>query len=389
MFGVLLIGLSAWLVGCGKAPVTNPGPRATVIGVAMVSPALSASRLVSAGCVQIVRFPDKKEVVEFSSVSCPVPASGILPEATVVFRVDVEPKDDRLVLRHQGASVGLLSDATPAGAEGVPVWLLAHLCQISDPTVHPDPLYSELCRVDFETDGGEKQGRYRSLRITPLEELAALKIAEMNNLRNKQTYVQGRLAAVEREQEMARREMLKAQAERSEALESLAEAQRGVRDSVANNLTVNRRLERKELEAQLEYAKKDARISELRINAANRAKDRAADLASRVENSDRAKLREDAIQKKLDYYRQRGESDGEEARQVQAFFDQNRALILSDEERRKLEELITFANAEAEKIKDLTEERRAAQVRIIERTDDLVKLDGQPPPTKNINPIED
>jgi hypothetical protein len=386
IFSGLVFGMLPVVLSCGKAAVSNPEPRGTVIGVAWTTPGLSASRLVGAGCVQVVRSSDKKEFVEFSQSTCPTPASGLLPAEAVVFRVPVETRGDTLALVNDGVPIGLLANPIPAGKEGVPEWSFVHLCQVSDPSRAADPVFAEVCRVSFVTDGGEKQGRYLALRITPLEELARRKVADIKNLGDKEVRVMQRLAAVEREQEMARREMIKAQTDRNEAREALAEAQRGVRDSVASNLTVHRLLERTKLEAELEYAKKEARIYDQKIHAANMERERAALLKRRLEDSDRAKNREDAIAKRLEFFKTNGAAEADEFKQNQSLLDQNRALILTEEERRKVEESITYASAEAEKLKDLTEQSRLVLDQIIEARDNVIKLDRQPPPSPGIKP---
>ncbi len=378
---VWILVLLLWVAGCGK-PVEPQAPsqRGEVVGSIEVPPGLKNSRLVSAGCVQVVK-KNQGMWAEFSHSDCPEPRETLLPAESTVFELLAvqKPGENLLELKMHENVIGFANGVGESGGD-FSVWNLVHLCQISDPDQPAVLHFSELCEVVFETLNENQMGRYRQLQLRSLEQVAKSKIHEIERLKSKDVATMKRFAFLERELELGRKELDRARRERQLVREALADAQRGVRDSIASNFTVNRLLERQKLEVELKEAVKDAKFYEVSIRLAGLEKERAALLRKSLDNSELAKSREEGIRKQLQALREQGGVDSEEGKKLQAVFDQNHALILSEAERRKVEESLTFSTAEAERVKDLID--RAAKVNrlIIDKKDELDSFDRQPPP---------
>lgn len=344
--------------------------------------------------MQAVERPEGM-VAEFSSEECPTDLA-LLPESSLAFTLtmDLSPGGGLALLRREGVLVGEAQKTSESEPEST--WVLRHLCQISDSQLAYERYFSEVCSVEFEPDFGPKLGRFRALDVVTLEALARRKISESKNLKLKETSALLQSAQFEVSQVQLRRERDQALLDRADSLEKLAEARRGVRDSVASNLTVHRGLERTKAEAELEAAKNDVQYFELSIRFAKAEHRRAQMLKERLDSSVRAKSREMELKKQLELFEKQipaKEVDTQQAKQfrmvldqMQIVLDQNRHLILNDEERRKLEEEATFAASEAERLTELEKDKLPAALnQAVEKKRQLSQLDRLPPPTEAVS----
>ena len=134
------------------------------------------------------------------------------------------------------------------------------------------------------------------------------------------------------------------------------------------------------MEAELEYASRDAKYYELSAQLANLERERAEVLRKKLEEADRAKTHEDALTKKMEFYKSHGITESDEYKLLQTMFDENHTRVLSKEDRRKMEQAIAVAMANAKKVDELNEKARVAYSTVIEKKDELNVLNRLPPP---------
>ncbi len=372
LFFLGLLGIA----GCGKPTEIQSAPaRGDLLSYVHLPEALTATRLLSAGCIQFVGVSNRV-VAEFSAQDCPsVPA--LLPLESIVFSLSVEisASGNEASLKKDGVLVGEISRTDSASP-----WLIRHLCQISDVALPADGYFAEICRLDFESEFGPRVGRFRALEVVDLQDLARSKVSEEQALKGRELLALKQSAEMRETEQKLRQEKEEALVQWRASSEMLAEAQRGVRDSVASNLTVHRGLERTKAEAELEAAKSEVQYLELSIRFAKAEQRRAGLLKERLEESERAKNRETELMKQIEALKQQNPNGGaEDIKQLQVVLDQNRNLIFSDEVRRKFEEEATFAASDAEKLTELEKEKLPAALnRAVEKKRQLSQLERLP-----------
>lgn len=372
--GVLLVGIAA----CGSEE-TVPA-RGRLIAYLSVGPTLQASRLSAGGCIQIVESPAGERRAEFSRDACPATEADLLPAESVAFALAITSGEDvsTLQLKKDGITVGETSPLDPLESKALRYGFIKHLCQISDPALPSRRYFSELCRLKFVAEG-EREGRYESLELVSVEELARTKVEENDALKEKELQSRDRANRYEAAQESFRREMDAARVKSEEAREALAEAQKGVRDSMASNLSVHQGLERMKARAELDFARLNVRYIEAQLRFARAEQRRAQLIKERIEASERAKSRAAEIAKQLERYEKAGIRDSDQQKTLKAVADQNKSFIISDADKIPLEEDMTFALAEAERIDKLEkEELPSANNLIIEKRDEVSRLEGPP-----------
>lgn len=366
------------IVACGSEE--SVPARGRLIAYLTVASSLQASRLSAGGCVQVVETPSGERQAEFSREVCPPAETDLLPSESIAFSLSLVPGADLATwqLKKDGITVGETSSLDAVEGKALRYGFIKHLCQVSDPALPSRRYFSELCRLKFVA-AGDREGRYETLEIVPLEELARSKVDENDALKEKELQSRDRANRYEAAQESFRREMDAARVKSEEAREALAEAQKGVRDSMASNLTVHQGLERIKARAQLDVARLNVRYIEAQLRFARAEQRRAQLIKERIEASERAKSRAAEIAKQLERYQRAGIRESDQEKTLKAVADQNKSFILSDTEKVRLEEDMTFALAEAERIDKLEkEELPNANNLIIEKRDEVSRLEGPP-----------
>jgi hypothetical protein len=160
--------------------------------------------------------------------------------------------------------------------------------------------------------------------------------------------------------------------------ELLLEAQRGVRDSLASNLAVHRSLERSRAEAELKFAQREVQHQDLEVRFAQLEARRAQLLKDRMEEANRAKNREPELKKQLEELAGQLGEDNPSVKQLKGIVEQNRQLILGEEQRKSLEEEINYALLEAQKLEDSKKKYTDASNAVIEKKRQLVQIDRLP-----------
>ncbi len=361
------------LVGCGSEE-TVPA-RGRLIAYLFAGASLQASRLHAGGCIQIVETPIGERRAEFSREVCPAAETDLLPVESVAFFLTLGTVDDSpaLRLKKDGIAVGEISSLEPVAGKALRYGLIKHLCQVSDPALSERRHFSELCRLKFVLEG-EREGRYETLEMVSVEELARTKVAENDALREKELQSRDRANRYEAAQESFRREMEAARLKSDEAREALAEAQKGVRDSMASNLAVHQGLERTKARGELNAAQLNVRYLEAQLRFARAEERRAKLIKDRIEASERARGRAAEIDKQLELLN----PDSEQEKTLRAIADQNLSFVLSDPEKRRMEEDITVAVVEANRIEKLEKEISDANNLIIHKRDEVSRLEGPP-----------
>jgi hypothetical protein len=370
------LGVSACLFigACGKEVLPVQVQEVKILSTFEVSEGLVASRLVSAGCIQVVQ---KTEGVfaQFTSEECPKDTL-LLPPQAVVFSLQMEILEGETVspLRKDGVLVG---EAKRLNNEKK-TWAIRHLCQISDLHETPAPYFREVCTVEFNTGWETKRGRYASLKVVRLEDLARRKVLELETLRGRETIALQQAAQADLLQNTRRREREQAERELRDSRELLLEAQRGVRDSLASNLAVHRSLERSRAEAELKFAQREVQHQDLEVRFAQLEARRAQLLKDRMEEANRAKNREPELKKQLEELAGQLGEDNPSVKQLKGIVEQNRQLILGEEQRKSLEEEINYALLEAQKLEDSKKKYTDASNAVIEKKRQLVQIDRLP-----------
>jgi hypothetical protein len=398
----ILLLFSILSTGCGQSAsqAILSTQKRQLVGHVRADRGLTTSRLQRAGCVQVVRTPSGDEVVEFASQECPS-AGELTAEEAIVFSASlVRNATLRTSAQMIRADIplGTLSLHPSSEEEKFEVWSFDHFCQISDPSIAPDPFFNEICEVVFASEDSERAGRYEAIRVIPLEVLARNKISEREKFLLSESEWKRRAAESESLSERVRRDRDKAWTDRQEAQESLAEAQRGVRDSMASNMTVRRTLERSHAQAELDAALKEVRYLELSVRFAKGEQQRATFLKERMDASEEAKRRDTEIESQISAFNAVVGDAGVQSpspetsvtvapaidepkelkllRQVQT---QNRQWILAEDARKKMEEEMTFALAESKQLAELENEKLPAALGlVIRKKDALNKIDRLP-----------
>ncbi len=361
----------ATVLGCGQtpSPLNSQEPASTVSGQVLALDTLASSRLVAAGCVQIVKLKTGAESAVFSRLECP-PGPEPLPPESIVFSL-------QLVRASDESKADLLQESTPVGAlvrteqkpSGFEVWKFVHFCQISDPESSRDRYYAEVCHLNFGSDG-----RYESVRAASIEALARSKATLLLETEANEGTLKKRIATSELSAEKMRRDRDKAWIDRQESQNALAEAQRGVRDSMASNLTVQRSMERARASAEMEYALREMRYLELCARFAKAEQKRASLLQERLDASDSAKNRDADLRKQIEELAAQPEPDSAKISALKTGLEQNKTLFLEEDERRKIQEETTFALAEAKKLAELEQEKIPAALKAVIQKKDAVGL---------------
>lgn len=370
---LLLVAIASGMFsGCGKPPEAPVAQvRGTVVGEISLPDSMRATRLLKAGCIQLVHRTSGEKVAEFSQSACPADPAQLLPEADIAFEASVEQNVDVLILRKDTVQI-----AEALAIDGQVIW--RHLCQISDPTLPVDRYFAQVCRVEFLQGTGEKVGRFQSLRIATVEEIARTSDKETSALSAKGKDTVTRLIELERERQAIRRELESARLENESLHTSLNDAKRSENASIAAGTADRRMANRAKIMAELQTAEFGSEIAILKRQLAKADKEHAELLRRRLEDSDRAKGREDAIAKQIEVYQTEGRLATDEGKLLQAIFDQNRALILSAEERRRMEEQVNLAEAAASAIVKYSEEAAVFQLAMINKKNELNNFDRKP-----------
>jgi hypothetical protein len=369
LFLELLLAFS--FIGCGKSP-TSPSstePPGSVLGQVLAEDTLASSRLVAAGCVQVVKLSSGEEAANFSTQDCP-PDSQLLPPESTAFSL-------RLLRMRDPNTADLYQSSTPVGAlirteqkpSGFEVWKFVHLCQISDPESTADGYYAEVCQLHFGADG-----RYQAIRTATIEALARSKSSLLLEAEANEGTLKKRISASEWSAEKMRRDRDKALVDRQESQNALAEAQRGVRDSMASNLTVQRSMERARASAEMEYALREMRYLELRARFAKAEQKRAALLQERLDAADSAKSRDVELRKQIEELAASPDADPAKVASLKMGLEQNRLLLLEEDDRRKIQEETTFALAESKQLTELEQEKIPAALKAVIQKKDAVGL---------------
>lgn len=364
-------------LGCGKdtSPLSSPEPSGTVSGQVLAQDNLASSRLVAAGCVQIVKLRSGEENALFSKQDCPT-ETDLLPTSNLAFslRLSRASSENKADLFLESTPVGALV-RTEQRASGFEVWRFVHLCQISDPESPRDGYYAEVCQLHFGADG-----RYEAVRASTVEALARSKSALLLETEANEGTLKKRIATSELAAEKMRRDRDKAWIDRQESQNALAEAQRGVRDSMASNLTVQKSMERARASAEMEYALREMRYLELCARFAKAEQKRASLLQERLDSADAASSRDTDLRKQIETLTAQPETDPAKLSALKMALEQNRPLLLEEDERRKIQEETTFALAEAKKLAELEQEKIPAALKaVIQKKDAVGEVDRLTP----------
>lgn len=140
------------LAGCGKAPVQDHPVEWTAVSIVEIPESLSESRLSRKICLQVQALPDEKVFrLVGSGKQCAVDHAGALKNEEKIFEAPLALQDDGSFLI--GEADRTLGSLRPAREERR--YVLAELCQFSDPTVKHDGSYGEVCELKFaENDDG-------------------------------------------------------------------------------------------------------------------------------------------------------------------------------------------------------------------------------------------
>jgi len=378
------LALALGVFSCGRPGVPSARPPAARVWVADISPSagLRASRLSTAGCIQWVH--GETETAEFSSASCPGEGK-LVAKALVKFSLTIrttEAGSAELLLA--GIPVGKIDEES--GTDGKP-WVVRHLCQLSDPEQTPQKPFAELCRVRFQTETGEEQGRYQSVALFTLEEVAQSKLDGLRNIGQQDQFSREKALSLDRAQQALREELRRAGDDRQAALEALADARRGIQQSFASSVTAKRALERTEAEAALRLAEAEARYVESEIRFANSERRRAALLKDRLAAAEGAERLEKSARALLSSYERAGVKTSDEITTLLAVLDQNKLLLLTEDQKREMAQEISFATGEAERLVELEGKKSPASLRLVnDKKDALERLLRLPPETPNNAP---
>ena len=165
--GVLSV-VSVLIAACGKAPEQSTSAiEWTAASIVEIPESLSSSRMSRGFCLQIqAQVGDlKKFRLVGGKKKCAVDRQEALTGGEKIFEAPLALQDDgSFLIGEEDRTLGSLRPLTPEQRR----YVLAELCQFSDPTVKHQGRYGEVCELKFEE---QKDGDLLGLELKTVNEI--------------------------------------------------------------------------------------------------------------------------------------------------------------------------------------------------------------------------